>query len=519
MALASEQIENTTDYSHLSALELIRNNIETERLQVIPVGSVLTEEALVDEGHADELGASMDLKRGQVSPITVRARLNEAGEIVYDVIDGFHRTAAKKDKERRILAQTGRLVPQTIEAKVLYACSDEEMFDLRVLAVNSVRSVQFPRIAQWITNSFESSEFADCGLTVAQAFALTLNDSKRSTNANLSEEQIKGIKAWARLKCQVWGKPLQATYNILRLVANADPELVKQVRTSGGGKGRSGKITPARLQSVVEGFPGEENWHIQRALLRVSVENRYSAGETALLVEKVKEKITPDMDEEKIYGIALFTELQILPVPVSDEEHNGEVEETNDPWEEFADEEKVGSDSTIVATPLSGEDEGLVKLVAAVAVEEPSAAEIAEMNRIMALEGDTEEARGFYRRRRLKSSSHDIVPRRNLAGGDDQDPVEMAKRIRDLEGIIETLSATDLGTRGSDHWWRTATYITPAERIVMEWIVGCNRSLTETSLVNNIPEANLVPLIISAFTRRSLAEKHDQPIIGRLQPE
>lgn len=61
----------------LSPLEIIRNGLEIERVEVIPLARVLTENALIDTAHADELGASMKQKRGQITPIAVRARLDE----------------------------------------------------------------------------------------------------------------------------------------------------------------------------------------------------------------------------------------------------------------------------------------------------------------------------------------------------------------------------------------------------------------------------------------------------------
>src|SRR3990167_10179741 len=192
MALLGEaHAPGMPNFDSLSALDLIDRGIETERVETVPLDQILTEEGIVDYDHVDELGVSMKQKRGQITPIVVRPRIDEAGLLVYDIIDGFHRS------EARMLNGD-----KTILATVIYGCSDEEMYDLRILAASSVRSVQFPRIAQWIFSSYEITPFAEKGLTVAQAFSLVVNDSQRSNIVKLSKDEIAELKDWARKKCE-----------------------------------------------------------------------------------------------------------------------------------------------------------------------------------------------------------------------------------------------------------------------------------------------------------------------------
>lgn len=263
------------DYSKYTDLELVKNNIETERLQTISLDRVLTEASIIDISHVKDLADSMAGKRGQLSSIVVRAR-EEDGQIVYDIIDGFHRSAGKK-----------MMGEKEIDAKVVYGCSDEELFDLRILAASSVKSVQFPRVAEWITKLYATTGWAEKGLSVAQAFNLALNDSERSRVANLTTIEVKEIKAWAKAKSEIWGRSLSNVHQILRIVEDADPELVKQVRYQGGGKDRKRAITPQRLQAVVNTFPGRSNFPVQRVLLDYVAENRLSEKETETLVTLV----------------------------------------------------------------------------------------------------------------------------------------------------------------------------------------------------------------------------------------
>lgn len=282
------------DLETASSLELLKNRIETERLEVIPLSSISTEHALIDEVHAAELGNSMKQRRGQISSIAVRARLTDAGRISYDVIDGFHRAEGKK-----------RIGESTIKANVLYGCTDEEMYDLRILAASSVKSVQFPRIAEWITKSWETTSWAKRGLTVTQAFVKTVipKEKSRSTSGvKLSPQELEELRDWVNAKCKRWGRNPWSIYRILLLIADADPSLVKRVRSAEGGvKDREGKITPARLKAVVEGFPGAKNFSAQRAIMKIAVERRLTAEETELLTEKLKGMKFYGMSEDQIY--------------------------------------------------------------------------------------------------------------------------------------------------------------------------------------------------------------------------
>ena len=142
-------------YNLLPPKDLLLMGVETERLETVPISSVVVEDSLIDKGHATGLAKSMMGKRKQISPTTLRARL-EGDKVVYDPIDGFHRAAGK----RLIEEWTG--VKQSLNATVLYGCSDEEMFDLRILSASSVTNVSFARMAEWMKQSFEKTRWQSC---------------------------------------------------------------------------------------------------------------------------------------------------------------------------------------------------------------------------------------------------------------------------------------------------------------------------------------------------------------------
>lgn len=273
--------------------ELIFEEAEIIRSEIIDVSRIKIDASIVDDNHVSKLSASMKKKRGQVSPITVRVRLDEEGDVAYDVIDGFHRANAKyRDNE------------PDIEARVVYNCDDEEMYDLRVLAAGSVKSVQFARVAEWISQSYAASKFADSGLSVAQVFGLAQSGTKRPRNIDLEPEKLEQLKQWAVDKCEQWGKPVSSTYNVLRIVEDASPLLVRRVRTKGGGRDRTGQVTEKRLEVLVDVFPGEENFTIQEILMDVMTDNRLYTEEAKNLAEELRGKIDPSRTKEQIYDLA-----------------------------------------------------------------------------------------------------------------------------------------------------------------------------------------------------------------------
>lgn len=249
------------DISNLTPKELIEQNIRTELSEDINIGKIHLDRAIVDDPHANELGKSMKQDRGQLTPILVRARLVKE-EIEYDIIDGFHRTLGGI-----------REGFYSIKATVIYGCNDQEMYDLRILAANSVKSVQFARLAEWIKCSYNTTDFSN-KLGVCQAFALTVNDSERCNTTNLMSEEIKEIKQWVNEKSEFWRKTPASIYQDLLIISEANPDLVKKVRTASGGKERAKLLTKDKLKQVVDRFPGKENYQLQKIIIDYANKNK-----------------------------------------------------------------------------------------------------------------------------------------------------------------------------------------------------------------------------------------------------
>jgi hypothetical protein len=200
----------------------------------------------------------------QLVPVLVRARLDGDNEIVYDYIDGLHR-----------LWGLSILAWNEAGAEVMYGCSDEKMYDLRVISASSVPSIQYARVAQWVQSSFSTSVWADKGFTLTQVFSLAVNDSS-GRNLGLTKQEGREAKQWAKEKAKIWNRPLVTIWQVARTVDAADPQLVPQVRLSSG-RNSKGILTPARLTSIAR--PLAKEYGLQRKVVEVVLkQNRVRIG-------------------------------------------------------------------------------------------------------------------------------------------------------------------------------------------------------------------------------------------------
>lgn len=270
---------------------LIESGERRSLIGTVPLPQVITDHSVIDEHHVEELAHSMATSdRGQISPTTVRARIDDStNEVVFDVVDGFHRTEA--------LRQNGA---ETVKVSAMYSCPDEELFDLRILAAQSVQSVQFARVATWMKLAFNSTVWAEKGMDVTRAFGVTLNDTKRPQKVNLNPDEVEGLKEWVRGTSDRWGKGINQTYQILKLVDDSDPSLVEQVRTQGGGKDRKAVVTPTYLKLVVGAFPGVDNYAIQNAVMDVVLKKRMYVPQVNAFLEQVIPYIEEGMSREEV---------------------------------------------------------------------------------------------------------------------------------------------------------------------------------------------------------------------------
>lgn len=431
-----------------SPLEIIRNEIETERIEDIPLSAVVTDYAIVDTNHANELGRSISKRRGQLSPILVRAR-EEDGKVVYDVMDGFHRAEGMRN-----------IGAETIKATVVYGCSDEEMFDLRILAASSVKAVQYARMADWMTKAFETTEWAKKGVTVSQAFGLAFSDSKK-TRLDLDSDELADVKTWVTEKCDRWGKSVASTYLDLLVVSNADPDLVRQVRVSGGGKDREGRITPQRLKAVVLKYPGEENFGTQGAILKFAAKHRLYEKEIHTLIDRVSRNIKPGMTESDVNLILGKVNLKTLAQgeqPKVKTKTRG-IELKASEIDSDDDEEDGSEQEYVVSEP---NDEELEQMENAADNDDPEAGyeepeaplDFTSYGTLLPIHSPHQE-NGHKRHSNIASTV-------SLVTGRPEDPEALKRENRALR---EALASREGGSAGG--WWEDANFLNTDERVVM----------------------------------------------------
>lgn len=292
----------------LDVKDIIESNFFGKRLEIISIDRIILDDSIVDENHSNELQKSMKGKRKQISPIAVRARLKD-GEVVYDVIDGFHRCSAKKREKD----STG--IDQLLDAVVLYGCSDEEMFDLRVLAANSVRSVSFPRIVTWMQRSFEQTKWYKKGLTLSQVVSMAYRKETEKSNLGLNNEEIIEAKEWVVTKAEKWNQTISTLYNNTKSAENADPELIKRVRIGGGGKhDKKGTLNPAKLKAITDELPGD--YALQNVVADIISTRNFDKVQTRLISRAVaRERDNPE-------NLKLINENPLISIGVLEIEEN-----------------------------------------------------------------------------------------------------------------------------------------------------------------------------------------------------
>lgn len=273
---------------HISPSQLIheaafRNEKFKRPNEVIPIGSLVLDDGsfITDKLHVKELRDKIEADGQQLNPILVAAREKD-GEVVYDMVDGAHRAEA--------LQQLGS---STVVANVIYGLTTEELFDERIVAaVRAAGSVAPARIIDWTRRSFESSEWVDRGVSLAQIFAIAANpNSTRSYLLKSGDpEELARLKQWGRDMAGKWSRKTINMYQMFQAVENADPELVREVRASKGGlQEHKAFITIDRLAAVSMTFPGEENYALQGEILTFAIDNRLAAKETEFLALKLRE--------------------------------------------------------------------------------------------------------------------------------------------------------------------------------------------------------------------------------------
>ncbi|MCJ7805085.1 hypothetical protein MUP46_00365 [Patescibacteria group bacterium] len=341
-----EIIETNPSLYELSPRDLLRECIRTgekvSRTEWIPVSDVIVEDTPIDEAHALDLGRAMTGEWGQTQDTLHRA-IEGSGEfgVSYETLDGFHRVAGLKmvtaeissfldPISREKLSRAVALWKQTpLRSTVLYGCSEEEKYDQRILAVNSVKSVRFARLAYWMKGAWRETLWKDL-ISVTQAFGIATNDSS-GFKLGLERNDADLIKEWVRRKASAWLMEPGNIYFQLRTLDMADPYLVLRVRTGSFIKGGLA-LTPPQFNKIVDGFPN--NFQAQRAIAEYSNRCGLTTPQIAWLVDSLRklEHHNEQTVKNELQRIAVPNKdsFTIKHIPVFPERHTRESDRTKE---------------------------------------------------------------------------------------------------------------------------------------------------------------------------------------------
>lgn len=230
---------------------------------MVPVELINREEVAVEAFHVDEIASSIEIEAqkgngtGQLTPVLL-------GEIPginsFFIIDGFHRDAS-----------LARLGLSEIFATIRPNSTMEDIYDLRILTANTSHpSVMFPRVIEWAYQTWQQSPWGK-DYKITQAFLLTLTSSS-GRDLGMTEQDATDIKAWVIDKCAKWNMSITRVQKMLVLAQNADPAIIKDVR-SRRGRTPIQNISQEQLRLVATALPGEENYGIQRVAARIIIEH------------------------------------------------------------------------------------------------------------------------------------------------------------------------------------------------------------------------------------------------------
>ncbi len=276
--------------------DILLTEERAKRDRRIPLPHISMDEAIYSGPRAKFLGQNI-IGEGQRMRVYLRARLEE-NTVVYDVIDGFHRTGGLIEANR---LDTDHALDNKINATVEYGMSDEELYDQRILALNPDASVNFARIAKWMDMAYRLTPFAK-KLTIEQAFEEGSRRGKKTNISTLTSEESIKLKEWIDNKCEIWKKTPKDMATILQIIQNADPAIVDMVRTSTTGTKREPySINRTDLTIITRAL--KNNYAAQKAIANLiatrgsQVLNR---NEVQRLIDHIAPKLTPEMDEAAI---------------------------------------------------------------------------------------------------------------------------------------------------------------------------------------------------------------------------
>jgi DNA-binding CsgD family transcriptional regulator len=289
----------------------------------VPISYINTEEVPVDLPHAKDLADQMDHeatlrgREGQLSPTLIG---DVAGEARMPIMDGFHRTHVLKSRAARQVFSTIR--PHT---------SWEEVYDIRIVAASTHRSVKFARVVEWIDASWGLTPWAN-EITALQAFSMATNKRISGSTFKVESNQIPDILEWIKERCEKWQRSPSSVFADLQVARQVAPDLVREARATGQSKTRlPGTISPQHLKVIGGTLPNEHDK--QRLVVEVIKGSNLSVDEAKAVASVVRGTATIERARE-ILENGLWRGVSSVSAPAGRPRESGErVRERKSPSE------------------------------------------------------------------------------------------------------------------------------------------------------------------------------------------
>ncbi len=263
----------------------------------IPMNRFKSDDVPVDASLLHSLERKMDREtqhrqwNGQLGPGIIAQVIDPVVGVNGDLFlcEGFHRNAVQQKKKAENFFSELRL-----------GYNFDQMLGLRIVSATGHRSVEMPRIVDWVTQSWNITPWSKVHkISIFQGFSLVtvpnMTGKEIMKKTGLTREDIESIKAWVIEHCDDWKKKPQLIMAHLDLARKVSPELIRMQRI--GEKGIS--LTPAQTRAIGNVLPGEHNWSLQRIAAQIAIEQKLNEATT----RKVAVSLSQIKDEEQIYQI------------------------------------------------------------------------------------------------------------------------------------------------------------------------------------------------------------------------
>lgn len=253
----------------------------------IPMNRFISKDVPVDDALLHSLERKMDREtqhrqwNGQLGPGIIAQVIDPVVGVNGDLFlcEGFHRNAVQQKKKAEIFFSELRL-----------GYNYDQMLGLRIVSATGHRSVEMPRIVDWVTQSWNITPWSK-KISIFQGFSLVtvpnMTGREMIKKNGLTQTDIDNIRAWVIEHCEDWKKKPQLIMAHLDLARKVSPDLIRMQRI--GEKGRS--LTPAQTRAIGYVIPWEDNWSLQQIAARIAI--------TQSLNEKTTRKVSMALSDAK----------------------------------------------------------------------------------------------------------------------------------------------------------------------------------------------------------------------------